>query len=150
MDWEDAVRALGEEGRQFDLLKASDLTRAAEEGLPYGYTSRGGSWEPSKAETETVTEIFRRYAAGDSLATIASRLERRGVPTKRGGAWHPSTVRYILRNPLYAGRRRSKGGRWEGSHPALVDGALFAKVQRRLEARRRRPDQRAPDTPLRA
>lgn len=34
--------------------------------------------------------------AGDSLRTIADRLNTEGVPTARGGRWHASTVRAVL------------------------------------------------------
>ena len=38
---------------------------------------------------------------GVSLAAIARRLNEDSIPTKRGGRWHASTVRYLLRNALY-------------------------------------------------
>jgi hypothetical protein len=42
---------------------------------------------------------------------IASMLNRQGYRTKRGGKWHPSTVRAIwLRRGLYWGMIRGKNG----------------------------------------
>jgi DNA invertase Pin-like site-specific DNA recombinase len=64
-------------------------------------------------EVEIVRSIFSWSIAGDGLATIAGRLNARGVAspdaprgptvaTKRG-AWTAATVRAILRNPAYVG-----------------------------------------------
>jgi Recombinase len=36
------------------------------------------------------------------LHCIASDLARQQVPTTRGGQWYAGTVRYLLRNTLYA------------------------------------------------
>lgn len=36
-----------------------------------------------------------------SERAIARRLNAEGIPTKRGGSWHGSTVGYILKNPSY-------------------------------------------------
>ena len=40
-------------------------------------------------------------AQGWSLRRIAEELNRRRIPSKKGGRWHASTVRYILQNDLY-------------------------------------------------
>ena len=40
--------------------------------------------------------IAAERAAGDSLRTIADRLNTEEVPTARGGRWHASTVRHVI------------------------------------------------------
>lgn len=40
--------------------------------------------------------IGTEHRAGDSLRTIASRLNVEAVPTARGGQWHASTVKAVL------------------------------------------------------
>lgn len=40
--------------------------------------------------------IAAERAAGDSLRTIADRLNAEAVPTARGGRWHASTVKAVL------------------------------------------------------
>ena len=40
-------------------------------------------------------------AQGWSLRRIAEELNRRRIPSKKGGRWHASTVRYILQNDLH-------------------------------------------------
>lgn len=51
----------------------------------------------SKRFHATVQPLIRELRQqGLSLPTIARELNRRNVPTARGGLWHPSTVRNIL------------------------------------------------------
>lgn len=40
--------------------------------------------------------IASERAAGDSLRTIAERLNAEAVPTANGGRWHASTVKAVL------------------------------------------------------
>ncbi len=40
-------------------------------------------------------------SGGYSLGKIAQTFNGEGVPTKRGGKWYRSTVRYLLNNELY-------------------------------------------------
>jgi hypothetical protein len=90
-------------------------------GLAYGYRSvlrgsaekklkRGGLLERVPEEAETVVEIFRRYAGGESARDIAVDLNRRAVPAPRGSNWNASTIHGekargsgILNNELYRG-----------------------------------------------
>jgi hypothetical protein len=51
----------------------------------------------SKLPPEVVARIRRERAQGSTLAEIARRLNRDGIPTSQGGRrWWPSTVRDIL------------------------------------------------------
>ena len=63
---------------------------------PFGYEAVEGRLREVKAEARIVAEILKRRGAGDTLAEIADDLNARGVPGKRGGRWHPSTVRYLV------------------------------------------------------
>ena len=45
---------------------------------------------------EAEREMRRMRAAGYGFATIAATLNRRGVPTARGGRWYPSTIAKVL------------------------------------------------------
>lgn len=90
-------------------------------------------------EAAVVLDVFERFAAGESLKGLAAVLGASGVPTRRGGAWHPSTVRTILTNARYAGRavyrgvETGKAGAWE----PIVGEGLFDVVQARLGDPRR-------------
>jgi hypothetical protein len=51
----------------------------------------------SRLPAEVVARIHRERAQGSSLADIAQRLNRDGIPTGQGGRqWWPSTVRIVL------------------------------------------------------
>ncbi len=45
--------------------------------------------------------ILDMKRAGASINEIARRLNRDGIPTKKGGKWYASTVSNILRNSLH-------------------------------------------------
>lgn len=68
---------------------------------PYGFDRVEESLTENAQEQETLAQIFAWRQAGWSLRKIAAELNRRGVPTKQGGQWYASTVRYLLQNNLY-------------------------------------------------
>jgi len=71
---------------------------------PYGYRTDGkGSLVVHEAEAIVVRGIFASRSRGQTLQAIADALNRGEVATRRGGRWHPATVRYILDNPKYRG-----------------------------------------------
>jgi site-specific DNA recombinase len=79
---------------------------------PYGYRvdpdqprSPAGVRQ-EETEAAVVASIFTRYTEGGvSLCGIAQQLQQEGVPTPQGKPhWGGSTVRRILRNPVYTGQ----------------------------------------------
>jgi DNA invertase Pin-like site-specific DNA recombinase len=82
----------------------------------YGQPSRIGTvLEIDDEQAAVVREMFTRFAEGASCLTIARELNGRGVPspgstwkrtTRRCKGWMGSSVRVILKNPLYCGRLR--------------------------------------------
>lgn len=101
-----------------------------------GYTAAG---EVVEAEAATVREVFRRFAAGESLKGLATWLNETAAPTRHGGRWIASTVQGILRNPRYAGRAVYQGAETgkAGGWPALVEPEVFDAVADRLADPRR-------------
>lgn len=101
-----------------------------------GYTIKG---DIVSDEAQLIGEIFEQFSAGESLMGIARRLNEAGVLTRRNGAWSPSTIYGLLRNPRYAGRAIYQGsptgklGDWQ----AIVSEGLFDVVQARLNDPRR-------------
>lgn len=69
---------------------------------PFGYDRTGNSLAENPQEQEAVVKIMGWRRAGWSLRRIVGELNRLAIPTKRGGQWHPCTVRYLLKNDLYA------------------------------------------------
>jgi len=71
---------------------------------PYGFDRESDSLIENDAEQSTVKLIQALKADGWSLRKIATRLNDETVPTKQGGQWYASTVKYILDNSLYERR----------------------------------------------
>ena len=65
--------------------------------VPFGF--RSGDWglEEDPTEQETVSLVRALNAAGWSTVRIAAELNDRGLRTKRGGAWFPSSVGRVVR-----------------------------------------------------
>lgn len=139
-------------------------------GRVYGYDNKelregerrvGVDYEVNAAEAEIVREVFRRYALGDGLRTIAKRLNGRGVPSPRAGrrgtgSWAPSQIRSMLLNERFCGRlvwgrvghayrggtrvslRQAQATHTVAERPDLriVDDDLWGAVQRRFSTAR--------------
>lgn len=52
---------------------------------------------------EIVKYIFAEALLGKGTQKIADSLNHRGIPSKKGGRWHSTTIRGILRNEKYTG-----------------------------------------------
>lgn len=62
-----------------------------------GYEMIQGKLEAVEAELVVVQRILDLRRTGGTLQAIANTLNAEDVPTKRGGAWYPSTVAKILK-----------------------------------------------------
>jgi site-specific DNA recombinase len=78
---------------------------------PYGWLyikapmgEKHGHMEHHPDEVAIVREIFERIAAGETSATVANDLNRRGLRTTRGEPWKPLSVRVVVHNPIHTGR----------------------------------------------
>ncbi len=127
---------------------------------------KGWSLEVVPEEAAIVRSIFGWYSGGmdgRQVGTyiIADHLNRLGVPSDRGNPWIPSTVRNILTNPVYVGKirwnhrttqyrivngKREKSRQLnaqeilvDGLHEAIIDPALFRRVQGMMEGHEKRP-----------
>jgi site-specific DNA recombinase len=100
---------------------------------PFGYLyGKGGVLEPAPGEAEAVREVFQRFASGSGKQEIANWLNGGGHRGRKGSAWTYRSVDHVLRNPTYIGGSGWEGQLQTGLHPAIVDEALFAKVQARI------------------
>ena len=54
------------------------------------------------------------------LREIARELNKKGVPTTRGGKWYAGTIKYILENPLYKGTAHYKDNKVKNKELALI------------------------------
>jgi site-specific DNA recombinase len=64
---------------------------------PFGFDRLGDLLVANAAEGEALALARQMRDDGATLRTIAAELTRRGVATKKGGAWAAETVRLVLR-----------------------------------------------------
>ncbi|MGE0481271.1 MAG: recombinase family protein [Phycisphaerae bacterium] len=93
-------------------------------------------------EAARVREIFALYLELGALLPVVAELERRGWRSKawttrdgrsRGNqAFDKGRLHALLANPLFIGRIRHKDALHAGQHEAIVDAAVFDRVQRQL------------------
>lgn len=72
--------------------------------IPYGFNRDGSKLVPYDKEQRVIGEILSMKKQGMSLRAIAADLNLAGIPAKRGGIWHASTVGCILKNDLHVSR----------------------------------------------
>lgn len=73
---------------------------------PFGYDyNEKGELVINPEEEKWVKFIFNKYKTNGSQ-NIAKALNKYGVKTKKGAIWSDFGVRFILRNPIYAGKTR--------------------------------------------
>lgn len=103
----------------------------------YNYDKEARAFSICEDEAKIVIYIYDLYESIQSLVSTAKTLNEKGIRSRSGKPWNPTTVRTILTNPFYAGtyrynyRDESKGrtysvkdeDEWvmvENHHPAIV------------------------------
>ncbi len=125
---------------QFEREMTADRTRdkmqqRAVKGLwnggnvPYGYLNEGKRLIPHPVEAERVRFIFQRFAQDPSVARLRQELYLRGWLPRSEKHWGKMTLFYILSNSIYCGKVKFNGELHAGEHEALIDEALYYKVQ---------------------
>ncbi len=140
------------------------MMRLAEQGkwpggpAPIGYMVRDKQLESGPTDAVAlVRRMFREYAAGKSLRGLADELNTAGTLSPKGKQWTANGISGVLKNRAYVGdfiwnqrcqskyKRRGRHGvanqqgEWvifERHHPALIDRALFNRVQEQLARRK--------------
>ena len=70
---------------------------------PYGYINVDGEMVINEEQAKVVRYIFAETLIGKSSNYIAADLQKKGIPTRKGGNWIPTTIRGILANEKYVG-----------------------------------------------
>lgn len=76
--------------------------------VPFGYAYDKNSKQFSiiEDEAQVVLHIYDLYESVRSLTAVAKSLNEKGVRSRTGKPWNPTTVRTMLTNPFYAGTYR--------------------------------------------
>ena len=83
----------------------------------------------NEAEAATVQMIFERFARQGSATTLARALAEKRVTSKRGRSIDKGFLYKLLNNRVYIGEAVHKGVAYPGEHAAIIDQALWEKVQ---------------------
>ncbi len=102
---------------------------------------------PDPKEAATVQKIFSAYADEHLGATgLANRLNSAGLRNRGDRLWSNQTVLRVLRNPVYVGKISHGDEVYDGKHPSIIDGDLFARARALLDDRAALVENRAPNT----
>ncbi len=98
----------------------------------------------NRKEAELVRRIFEMFLQLQSCRKVADALNAEGIVTKTyttktgktfgGKSWKRRTVYDLLTDQKYIGKIVHKGVAYDAEHPAIVDAAVFEKVQEVLRA----------------
>ena len=112
---------------------------------PLAYDINNRRLVPNKAEIETVNRIFHHAVKTPSLTDLERRLAEQNIRAKSwrsqtgrqsgGGPLTRSALGRMLRNPVYVGKIRHGEKVYDGEQAAIIDAALWARVQAALGAR---------------
>lgn len=96
--------------------------------------------EVNQVEAVIVREVFNQVAIGESLVSIARRLNQSGVRTKatkendsKRKLWHSLTIRRIIKNKGYIGQTYFKEILLPDVTPTIVDIELFQSANNQLD-----------------
>lgn len=112
--------------------------------VPLGYQPDGRTLMIDEAEAETIRTLYDLYLQLGTLRDVkersevldlrSRRRERAGVRNSGGTHFDRGHLQHILSNPVYAARIRHKKQVYEGQHPAIIDPAVWDKVQKMLQS----------------
>lgn len=110
--------------------------------VPLGYQADGRTLKIDEKEAEIIRALYDLYLEHQSILNVKERAEALGLRSRRrerpGGRVTGGTffdrghIHHLLSNPIYAGCIRHKGQVYEGQHPAIIDPALWERVQQLL------------------
>lgn len=127
-------------------------------GMLYGYRIKRGKIEIDPEQADVVRMIFKDYISGMGGSLIAKKLREMKMPAFYGGIWNADCVTEVIKNEKYTGNAllqkhyvkdhlsklliSNRGALTkyyaEGTHPAIIDMAMFDKAQVIMESRRKR------------
>lgn len=106
--------------------------------LPLGY-----QWDKDERllksyplKSQIVQMIFEEYTRGTRTYALADKLNDMKIKSPSGnGDWSPSSIIYILKNPVYVGKIRHNNKVYNGKHEAIISEPIFKKANKLLEER---------------
>lgn len=110
---------------------------------PFGYTVDSGKhYQIDLVTAPVVQDIFARYDRGETMKEIVDFLHAAGIKGPRKNNLNINAIARILKNRKYIGEYSYRDVVVPDGIPALVEKALFERVQARMAKNRRAPAQR--------
>lgn len=100
--------------------------------IPLGYKSENKKIVADPVTAPLVQEIFQRYVAGATIASICKDFNARGIRTTKGAKFTHASFNTLLRNKKYIGTYTYGDIEKEGAVPMIIDTELFEAAQVRL------------------
>lgn len=104
--------------------------------VPYGYMLVNGQVEIEKEQAAIVKEVFELYLDGKSYNKIATMLDKRQVPTQKGGKWQAQHIKQMVNNETYTGINMYNGPKEKNAikqkdvFPKIISRQLWNKVHK--------------------
>ncbi len=101
----------------------------------------------NEAEAKTVRHIYERYLVLGGVRELKTELDNDGYLSKSrniegklsgGKPFSRGALYSLLKNPIYIGKIAHQGKLYDGQHAAIVEPALWQRVQEQLSANRRK------------
>ncbi len=115
--------------------------------LGYDVNFEAKRLEVNNSEAKIIKLIFQRYTELGSARDVAVELNNNGYKTKtwkskkgklyEGKEFNSDFIYRALTNPLYIGKVRHKGKKYDGEHEAIISPDLWDKAQQVLSENRR-------------
>jgi hypothetical protein len=131
-----------EESAAKSLRVKRKMLQNAQLGLPHGRSLRPFGFEDDAIthrpdEAAILREMATRFVAGESLRSLCTDLDKRGIRSVKGSPWQTHSLRLVLSNPRAAGLRAHNGevigtAVWE----PIIDEDLHRRVLATIEGRR--------------
>jgi site-specific DNA recombinase len=96
---------------------------------PLGYDIRDRKLIINNGEAAHIRFIFERFARLRSVTKLIPVLAAEGIKAKNGKPVEKGYLYRIISNPVYVGEAVHKGTSYPGEHEAIIDGALWKRVQ---------------------
>ncbi|GHV02588.1 recombinase RecD [Clostridia bacterium] len=107
--------------------------------LLYGYKVIDKRIAVDEPKAAVIRYAFEQYADGKGKKAIVRELNERGLSTLKGKRFTINSFQHNLSNRKYIGENIFNGIASENSYPAIIDKAVFDRVQKRLLEHKRAP-----------
>lgn len=107
--------------------------------MGYDYDIETKAWSVNEDEAELVRRIFALKVAGYGYQAIALKLQREGIPTKRGGKWSTNQIKRIITNRWYIGEREYRGEVKPLHVPPLIERETWEMAQASIRTQVHQP-----------